>query len=367
MTESRQNKGPWIHRFLIGLFSILTGLLCFWLLGFVVNDIVSWPGPSYETLEKRRLDRTVVAQQVTLVHQIADIERKIANQNQRQKLLRDSTASSQTTMNQLLEFQKLSLQKDIKPSPDQQQALADSQKRFLANQKQYQVLNQEIVNFNQELKDLRDQQREVTEKLQAERKPIQAEFEALESKHKIMVAVVELSVLIPLLLIAVVLFLKFRGGTYAPLVYAFGVAVLIKVAMVMHEHFPSRYFKYLLILATLAIVVRILVHLLRMVAFPRKDWLLKRHLEAYEVFLCPVCSYPIRRGPLRYAFWTRRTIKKMRPRPTSEADREEIYTCPSCSTQLYEKCSQCSEVRHSLLPSCHACGDTKSVDHTTTP
>jgi hypothetical protein len=367
MSEPRQNKGPWIHRFLIGLFSVIAGLLCFWLLGFVVDDIVSWPGPSYETLEKRSLDQKVAKQQVALGHQIADTQRKIANENKRQELLRDSTASSQTTMNQLLEFQKLSLQKDVKPSPEEQQALADSQQRFLANQKQYQVLNQEIVKFNQQLKDLSNQQREVNEKLQTQRKPIQAEFKVLQSKHKLMMAVVELSVLIPLLLIAVVLFLKFRGGTYAPLAYAFGVAVLIKVGMVMHEHFPSQYFKYLLILATLAIVIRILVHLLRMVAFPRKDWLLKRYLEAYEVFLCPICSYPIRRGPLRYAFWTRRTIKKMRPRSTGENDREEIYTCPTCSTQLYEKCSKCGEVRHSLLPSCHTCGDTKSVDLVSPP
>ena len=362
MTDPRQNKGPWIHRFLIALFSVITGLLCFWLLGFVVDDIVGWPGPTYEKLEKGLLDQAVVKQQAVFGGQIADTKRKLSNQNKRQELLRDSTANSQRTMNQLLEFQKLSLQKDVKPSPKEQQALADSQQRFLANQKQYQVLNEEIVKFNQQLKDLESQQREVNDKLEAQRKPIQAEFEDLESKHKLMMAVVELSVLIPLLVLAVVLFLKFRGGTYAPLVYAFGIAVLLKVGLVMHERFPSRYFKYVLILATLAIVVRILVHLLRMVAFPRKDWLLKRYLEAYEVFLCPVCSYPIRRGPLKYVFWTRWTIKKMRPQSTGETDREEVYTCPTCSTRLYEKCSKCGEVRHSLLPTCQNCGDTKSVE-----
>ena len=367
MTESRQNKGPWIHRFLIAVFSVVAGVLCFWLLGFIVDDIVSWPGPTREKLETRLLDQAVVKQQVALGHQISDTRRKISSQNKRQELLRDSTDSSQTTMNQLLEFQKANLEKDVKPSAEEQQALADSQQRFLANQKQYQVLNEEIVKFNQQLKDLESQQREVNDKLETQRRRIQAEFENLENKHKLMMAVVELSVLIPLLVLAVVLFLKFRGGTYAPLVYAFGLAVLLKAGLVMHEHFPSRYFKYVLILATLAIVVRILVHLLRMVAFPRKDWLLKRYLEAYEVFLCPVCSYPIRRGPLRYVFWTRRTIKKMRPRSTGETDREEVYTCPTCSTQLYEKCSNCGEVRHSLLPTCQKCGDTKSVELAAAP
>jgi len=113
MTEPRQNKGPWILRFLIALFSVVAGILCFWLLGFVVDDIVSWPGPSYEKLEKRLLDQAVVKQRVVLGQQISDTRRKISNQNKRQELLRDSTDSSQTTMNQLLVFQKANLEKDV--------------------------------------------------------------------------------------------------------------------------------------------------------------------------------------------------------------------------------------------------------------
>ena len=362
MTETRKYKGPWFHRFLVWMFSLLAGLLCYWLLGFVVTDIISWPGPNQQAFESRSLDQKIVKQQAALGQQIGDAQRDITSETTQQELLRDSTTSSQTTMNQLLEFQKLSLQKDVKPTPEQQKALADSQQLFLTNQKQYQLLNQKIVKLNQQLKDFQNQQRDVNDKLVSLRKPIQAEFAVLQSKHKFIMATVELLVLVPLLLIAVVLFLKFRGGTYAPLTYAFGIAVLIKVGMVMHEHFPSLYFKYLLILVTLAIVICILVHLLRMVAFPKKDWLLKRYVEAYEFFLCPICCYPIRRGPLRYVFWTRRTIKKRLTASTGESDREEIYTCPSCSTQLYEKCSKCGEVRHSLLPSCHTCGDTQPVD-----
>ena len=149
MIESRKYKGPWFHRFLIWVFSLLAGLLCYWLLGFVVTDIVSWPGPNYQALESEKLDQTIVQQQATLTQQIANTQREITDKTKRQQLLQDSTSSSQTTMNQLLEFQKLSLQKDVKPTPDQQKALADSQQLFLANQKQDQLLNQEIVKLNQ--------------------------------------------------------------------------------------------------------------------------------------------------------------------------------------------------------------------------
>jgi hypothetical protein len=361
MTEPRQSKGPWTHRFLITLLSVVMAVLCFWLLGFVVDDIGSLPGPDYEELEMRLLDQDMVKQQAALDEQIAGIRRTISTQNERQALLRDSTANSQTTMNQLLEFQKLSLQKDVTPSAKEQQALAESQQRFLANQKQYQSLNEEIVQLNEQLRDLESRQRDSHAKLETLQQPIHAEYAVLYDKHEFKMAVLKLSVLVPLLLLAVALFLKLRGGTYAPLIYAFGIAVLLKVALVMHEHFPTRYFKYVLILAALAIVVRILVYLLRMIAHPRKDWLLKQYQEAYELFLCPVCSYPIRRGPLKYMSWTRRTIKKMVPRLTGETDSEEPYTCPTCSTQLYEKCTKCDAIRHSLLPTCQKCGDTKSV------
>ena len=362
MTEVQRNKGTWAQRFLIASLSVVLTILCFWLLGFVVDDIGSLPGPAYEQLEKRLLDQDIVKQEKALGEQIANIERKIATQSERQGLLRDSTANSQRTMNQLLEFQRLSLQKNVTPSTKEQQALAESQQRFLTNQKQYQLLNEKIVQLNEQVRELQERRREMREELEKRREPIRAEFQVLDSKHDFKMAIIKLSVLVPLLLVAVALVVKLRGGTYAPLVYAYGIAVLLKVAIVMHEYFPSRYFKYVLILASLAIVVRILVFLLRMSAFPKKHWLLKQYQEAYEVFLCPICSCHIRRGPLKYMSWTRRTIKKMATLSAASTDNDEPYSCPMCSTQLHEECAKCGGIRHSLLPTCHKCGDTRPVE-----
>ena len=118
---------------------------------------------------------------------------------------------------------------------------------------------------------------------------------------------------------------------------------------------------YVLILSAIGIVLRILVYLLRMMAFPKTDWLLKQYREAYEAFLCPTCSYPIRRGPLKYLSWTRRTIRKMPVQPGSANVADEPYTCPMCSTRLYEECENCRAVRPSLLPSCQKCGQVRAV------
>jgi predicted RNA-binding Zn-ribbon protein involved in translation (DUF1610 family) len=97
-------------------------------------------------------------------------------------------------------------------------------------------------------------------------------------------------------------------------------------------------------------------------AYPKPDWLLKQYREAYEHFLCPACNYPIRRGPLRYLFWTRRTLRRLRIPTQAGAQADEPYTCPACGTVLFEECPSCHAVRHALLPVCSKCGAAREID-----
>jgi predicted RNA-binding Zn-ribbon protein involved in translation (DUF1610 family) len=356
MNETPKSKGPWTHRVLVLLFSLLLGVLCYWLLGFVVNDIGTWPGPSYRDVERRLVDQQLLRRAEDLQAQIQDINRAIADHRKRQDVLRDSTSASERSMGQLLEMHRLALQKNVTPSEAEQKALAESEQLFLANQTQYQQINQTIAQLTDQLRDLEGQQRATARDLEQQRRPVHAEFSSLQTRHQLKLAALKLAALLPLLLAAVLLFLTKRTSLYAPLIYAFGIAVLAKVILVMHEHFPRRYFKYVLIVAALALVARILVYLLRMVAFPKTDWLLKQYREAYEHFLCPVCNYPIRRGPLKYLFWTRRTLKKVQFAPDASAEAEGPYVCPVCGTRLFEECESCHAIRHSLLPVCAKCG-----------
>lgn len=270
-------KGPWLHRFLVHVLTVLFGVLVYWLLGFIVGDIGSWPGPNCEDVETRLMDPELRSRAESLRKQLEETQRAIADQQARQQVLRDSTSNSQTTMNQLLEFQKLSLQQSVKPTPDEQQALADSQQRFLANQQQYQQLNQQLADLNERLRGLDGEQRANDEALEIARDPIRTEFETLQRRHNLSVAAIKLSVLVPLLIATIVLFLRKRDSIYAPFVYAFGIAVAAKVMVVMHEYFPARYFKYILIATLLAIVTKALVTLVRMLAHPNRQWLLKHY------------------------------------------------------------------------------------------
>lgn len=361
------SAAPKRHRFLIWLFGGAMSLLSYWLIGFIMSDIGSLPGPDYGELEELRLDQTLVDRDEELSVEIASAKRDSTNLQTTQRLLRESISSSQRTLNQLMDVQKLALEKGVEFSDEQQQAMTENIQLFLASQQRDQKLNGEISQLNEQQQDLESQHRTVTAQLDAAREPIQDEYQQLVEQHEFKMGGFKLLILVPLLVVSVtVLFrLKSRASPYLPLAYAVGIAISLKVGFVMHEHFPTRYFKYVLIVTALGIVTVILTSLLRAVAFPKRSWLLKQYREAYEAFLCPKCEYPIRRGPMRFLSWTRSSIRKLRPKWSDSASQiatAEPYTCPMCGTSLFRKCEKCDQVRHSLLPACEHCGETTDIE-----
>jgi len=362
VTSLSTNKGPWTHRLAVWVFAALFGLLISWALGFILKDVGNLAGPSYDEIEARLVDPELRERAGELRKDIENAEREQSDLREQQVILKDSTSESQRTMNQLLDFQRLNLQQEVKPSEEEQAALAASQQLFLANQQRYQGLNQQIAELDTQLRDLREQQRDNDAAFAEVQPEVSSEYTRLLRAHNWRTAAIKLGVLLPLLLIAVWLYLKFRAGTYAPMVYAYALAVGFRVVDVMHEYFPSILFKYLLIGTCLLVVARILYVLLRMVANPKRDWLLKQYRDAYERFLCPVCDYPIRRGPRKFLFWTRRTVHKLALPTDTTGDADGSYTCPLCSTLLFEECPSCHKTRHALLPACSHCGEVKEVE-----
>ncbi len=355
MTTEVKSKGTWLHRFAIRLFTLALAVLVFWVLGFFVQDIRSIHGPDYEAIEQKHLDRDLVAKHEDLERQIAEHTRQMENQTEKQRVVGDSSRNLQQTINQLIELQKLGLQKSIAFSATEQSNFTSSLGLFLDNQKKYQELSQgvsEMLERKQSLVRERDQaQREI----ERQRQPAQDEYNKLVEKHRMKLAFLQLAILLPILAAAALVMVKKRASIYFPLFLAFGAATLIKVALVVHEYFPSKYFKYILIGGLLLVVARLLIHFIRTIAFPKTQWLIKQYREAYERFLCPVCEYPIRTGPRRFLFWTRRTVNKIVV-PTDRGDQEEAYTCPSCGRSLFVECTACHKIRHALLPHCSHCG-----------
>jgi predicted RNA-binding Zn-ribbon protein involved in translation (DUF1610 family) len=355
-----KSRGPWLHRFAVGAFTILLGLLVYWLLGFIVEDIRSIRGPVYEEIEKKTLDHALVEKRDALDKRIVDLSRQIDQQNAKKQLLGDSTQSLQQTINQLLEMQKLSLQKNLALSEPQQANFTSSLNLFLENQKKAQDLYQMIAQLMDERTAREEEKQQIEQALDDQRQPAREKFQRLEQRHNLKLGAFQLAILIPLLAVAMVLLVRKRRSIYVPLIYAFGVAILVKVGMVMHEYFPTWAFKYILILVLVAAIARLLIAQIRISARPKAPWLIKQYRDAYTHFLCPNCEYPIRTGPRKFLFWTRRTAGKVAPRG-EEAAAETVYTCPECGTRLFEECGACHKIRHTLLPFCAHCGAKHTV------
>lgn len=348
------HRGTWWQRLLIVIFSLAMTLLFFWGLGFILQDIGRLPGPDWNRLSRDRLDPVMAATTARLQEDQAAIKRQIDNEERRRQVLRDSTATSQKTLGQLLELQRMSLEQQSSLPDEQQKALAESQRLFLANQQRDQDLTDSISDLQERQATLVEELRQHLQRVNATEAPVREEYQRLQAGHRLNLAAIKIVVLAPLLVLAGLLFARLRNSPYAPMVYALGAAVLVRAFFVMHEYFPAEYFRYILIATALAVIGWILWRLLRMVARPGGLARQKQIREAYEAFVCPGCRFPIRRGPLRFMAWTPRSLRRV-SRPLVGAT-DEPYACPSCGLQLFAACPVCKGTRHALLQACEHCG-----------
>lgn len=355
MQREIRSKGMWVHRLTIRLFTVVLGVLFYWLLKFVVQDIQTLPGPDFASLESRHVGPELREQQQALEKQLTELTRQIENQKETRRIVGDSSQNLQQTITQLLELQKLGMQKSLPLSETEQANFATALNLFLENQRKFQESSQTEADLVGRKQALIQEQQQITQELGRQLEPAREEFNQAMVQHRWRLAFLQLAILIPILGVAAVAIVRKRSSLYFPLFLAFGVATLVKVTLVMHEYFPTRYFKYILIVALLIAVAGLLMYFLRTIAFPKPTWLAKQYREAYERFLCPVCEYPIRTGPRRFLFWTRRSITKL-PVAADPTAQEELYVCPACGSQVYAECPACHKVRHSLLPHCTHCG-----------
>ena len=186
---SNVSRGAWGTRQLIHFFTVVLGVLFFWLLGFLVEDIESIQGPDYATIEHKYVDPSLVTSSERVGKQIADLQRAVNNKREQQRLVGDSSQNLQRTMDQLLELQRLSIQKAASLSEAEKGNLAASLKSFLESQKSYQELNQDIADLTSKKLALEEEKNQLEQQLAAQRRPAQAEFDQLAERHRLRLGV----------------------------------------------------------------------------------------------------------------------------------------------------------------------------------
>jgi len=358
METKRKAKGSRGVLFFIVLLGITLGVLFLWLLSFVESDIGTMKGPDWKKTRSRYVTGELDQQKKSLGKEIESIKRKILTQTEQQRLLDSSTNSLQNTIKQLLSFQKESLAKNVEFSEKSKQTLQESQAAFLENQHKYQAYNKEIAELTQQQRAKEDSLATIKETIKIKEHDAQKEHNKLCEKHRLKVAILKLAFLVPVFLVVSFIFMKYRTSAYWSLVWAGFIATFIKIALVVHEYFPAEYFKYIALLVIIAIMLRILIYLIRLIVAPKKDLLIKQYQQHYDKYICPICSKPIRTGPLRFIGGLGKKAQVLAGQSVNIT--QQVYTCPSCGEELYGKCDKCGNIRHTLLPYCEHCGAEKS-------
>lgn len=356
MAQAKGFRGSLGQRIVIGLLSLVFAVLFFWLLNFITKDISRRPGPDFGQIQNKYVDPSLLSQQRQMMESIESVKDTLAAQTRQRDLLRDSTLSLQTTINQLLSIQEQSIKSGTALTEETRKHIDSSLPQFLENQNRYQAYNQEIADLTTQSNDLDKQLKELNRQIEQQRTKGQAEYNDLYQKYRLRTAAYQLLVIIPIFLIASWLFISYRNSFCGPLVWATFWAVFVKLALIVHAYFPREYFKYIALAVILAIVIRLLVYLMKGLAKPRLAALLKQRRQSYSRCECPVCgTHLLSAQARRTESLTGRVVVAGGQDPSAES----AYHCPGCGTALYGTCGSCGRIRHLLLPFCRHCGTEK--------
>jgi len=361
---SETSKGatpPAFLRWGIYLLATVLTFLLIWLLGFVLADIGDLKGPDFSAITQGHVSPALTERAAALEKEMSEIDVQVSHQREIQQNLQRSMSNARETMQQMMSLHRLSLEQKVTPSDTEREALATSQKRFLDSQERFEQANEAITKSNQAKYDRGQELKAVRSQIDEQHRPARQEFDQLSRRHRFKVASLKLAFIVPLFLLASWSVYRFRDSSYRPVCFAAVAATFWKLGTVMFDHFPREFFKYIAISAGIVIVLAFLVWMLRRSVRPGRLTQLRRFRDAYAAHHCPICAYPIARGALKYAVWTRKGPTIVAPGAAAGQEDEPRYACPCCGTLLFEKCDQCHAARHSLLPYCDGCGREKPV------
>jgi len=301
----KKAKGTFFMRFSIMLLAGLFGVLVFWSAGFLLDDIRIIHKPDRDAFFRQHSDPSLKDELEALEAQLQELNHEHELISQQREFIKDSSSSLKVTVDNLFKLKDRSQQLI---SEEQFGHVLSSLDRIIRIQDEFKTTADSYIRVTNDKFALQKKIASLKRRIEDERRATAKLFSAKMNRHRIKTTIVKMLFLVPLVLICTVLLVKKRKSIYRMIYASTAIAIYIKTSLVIHDYFPSPYFKYILTICMLGIVGWGFVWLIRRLVKPKIDILLKQYREAYERFLCPVCEYPIRTGPRKYLYWTRRTV-----------------------------------------------------------
>lgn len=358
--KMKKAKGTFWMRCAIVLSAVLFGVLTYWSVGFLLDDIRVIHTPNREAFFKKHIDESLKDELKASEMQLQELEHEHQLISQQRGFIKDSSSSLQVTVDNLFKLKDRDQQLISKQQFDQ---VLSSLDKIIHIQEDFRITADRYIKVTNDKFALQKQIAELKRRIEEQQQTAQELFSKEMHRQRIKTTIMKMVFLILLVLACTILLVKKRKSIYRMIYASTATAVYIKTFLFIHEYFPSRYFKYIIITLMLGLVGWGFGWLIRRLVKPKIDTLLKQYREAYERFLCPVCDYPIRIGPRKYLYWTRRTVHKIALSASMAScdNIDEPYICPACGSCLFEKCESCGNIRHSLLPNCLHCGVKKTM------
>lgn len=338
----------------------LSGTLTFlwvWLLFFLLSDVGRHQSVRYSSFYDAGMPPELLAEVAALEEEVTSQELKAGRQEQLQQDLKRGMEQSAEVMQQMMDLQRLALEKGSTPSQAERDVLAEAQGTFIASQEQYRAANTEIQGANATLFELRQRGAELQVRVEGAEEPIRKSYEVARREGAFREASLRLLLLIPLLILSATVLWKRWRGAWRPIYMSVFLAVFWTVGLEMFQRFPAEYFKYIAILTAIGITLSFLAWVIRKATSPSPTLVLARNRAAYMGNTCPICAFQLSRTPIQAGPLAKRRSRDRREGsgPGMPDDRVD-FSCPSCGTGLFESCAQCASPRHSLLPFCEGCG-----------
>ena len=164
----------------------------------------------------------------------------------------------------------------------------NGERGFYDAQDKFESANETITTLNSERHQLNQSIEANGKELSEFENKASTEYNAAFRSHQLKIAALKLAVVVPLLFFSAWLVRRKRGSMYQPFHWAALCSTFWMTWLVMWDHFPRDFFKYIAILAAILILGAFLVWAIRSATRPRRDIVIRRHREAYQNHRCPV-------------------------------------------------------------------------------
>jgi predicted RNA-binding Zn-ribbon protein involved in translation (DUF1610 family) len=331
-----------IHRprFTVGL-TILSVILFGLLVSLgekALSDLKAIPQyPEYTYYAEKYVDATLQGEIDLLRSELSMTENRLKKAESEGVKIREEYLYHKDILDASVDVKKAKGIAGEKEAQEKDEQLEESRTGYIQKREEL-LLNRKLVsNIQDRIDELNQQIQKKEIQQEANREKGRKEYEWELRKYQSKVFFLRIGFILPVVALGIYLFLRAKRGKYAVLIYTYMFFALVMALHMLAEYVWKTVHFYGVYSAGALIVGGTIVLAIRSIHRPSREKLLKGIKKMLAERRCPNCGWRIE-------------VKEGAP-----------YYCPSCGLAIYDKCPECREIKHALLPYCSQCNHETTI------